>query len=338
MNRLIGTLATILTLGQIVVAQSQSVQLQPAVRPRFEDILAKSVVRITVTAEGVHGELNGTGFLVEVPEPRTAGDRVAIYLVTNRHVAKAMTPDEHGKDIAHKILTARAVLNRKEPFNGDRFVTVPLPPEEQQVTWYFPTDDSIDLAIVGFHIKDEYDVTRLAPSFFFTHDKWPTYRIGPGDKVLTCGYFVHYAGSHQFQPIIREGSFAMEPDDVMAVPIGGKAKVYLADLHIIRGNSGSPLFLAPGFTMGGHITDSNGGIPYGLLGIVSGFMYEDSQLTLHPANDFEGTLHANSGIAMIVPVDQLKDLLDAPEVQKERDAAFEDYHRQHSQLIMKPQS
>ena len=107
----------------------------------------------------------------------------------------------------------------------------------------------------------------------------------------------------------------------------GKSRVYLADLHIIPGNSGSPLFLAPSFTFGGIVTDSKGGIPYGLVGVVSGYMWEDDRLTLRAATDYEATVHANSGIATIVPVDQLRDLLYSPELQRERDVALEQYKR-----------
>jgi hypothetical protein len=58
-------------------------------------------------------------------------------------------------------------------------------------------------------------------------------------------------------------------------------------------------------------------------------MWEDDELTLHAASDYEGTIHANSGIAMVVPVEQLKALLDSPELQRERDAAVADYKRTH---------
>jgi hypothetical protein len=96
---------------------------------------------------------------------------------------------------------------------------------------------------------------------------------------------------------------------------------------VIPGNSGSPLFLAPLFTLGGMVTDSKGGIPYGLIGAVSGYMWEDDKLTLRAATDYEGTIHANSGIAMIVPIDQLKDLLYSSQLKHDRDVALEDYKK-----------
>jgi hypothetical protein len=299
-----------------------------APKPKFEATLSKTVVRIMAQAEGLNAIVNGTGFLVEVPEARLPGNSVVVYLVTNRHVAKVMEPDATGHYVSHRVIRMQAVVNLKSPVNGTKAYAVPLPPDGP-FQWHFPADASIDLAAIPFHIEDNFDVERISTMNFLTPDVWEKLRIGPGDKVVTTGLFSHYAGAHEFQPIIREGSLAMVPDDVMPGPLG-LARIYLADLHIIPGNSGSPLFLAPAWTLGGQVTDSNGGIPYGLLGVVNGYMWEDDQLTLHAATDYEATIHANSGIAMIVPVEQLKALLYSTELQRERDLALADYKRQHA--------
>jgi hypothetical protein len=319
MRKTLLVLASILSSG--MVALGQSPQGISAPQPRFEDTLSKTVVRIAARADGVSDELNGTGFLVQVQETRLPGNMAVVYLVTNRHVAKAMVSDSTGHAVPHRILKMDATVNLKMPINGTKAKVIPLPPEGPY-QWHFPANNSIDLAVIPFRLIDDYDAVTLNITNFLTPDVWQKLRIGAGDKVLTCGYFLHYAGAHQFQPIIREGSLAMIPDDTMPVPIGGSASVYLADLHIIPGNSGSPLFLALG---GGVFTDSNGGIPYGLIGIVSGYMWEDDRLTLHAAIDYEGTIHANSGIATVVPVEQLKELLYSPELQHERDLALEEY-------------
>jgi hypothetical protein len=321
MNKLLP--AFILSLG--LAASGQVSQPTPAPQPRFEDSLSKTVVRITGEAVGIKGLLNGTGFLVAVPETRLDGNQVVVYLVTNRHIAKAITRDASGRNLEHQIIKMDAVVNLKSAVNGTNATTIPLPPIGQ-FQWRFPVDDTVDLAVIPFAMRDDYDAAQIPVSMFFTSDLWEKYRIGPGDKVLTCGYFLHYAGAHRFQPIIREGSLAMVPDDVMDATLG-KSRVYLADLHVIPGNSGSPLFLAPAFTLGGIVTDSKGNIPYGLIGIVSGYMWEDDRLTLRAATDYEATVHANSGIATIVPADQLRDLLYSPEFQRERDFALEQYKK-----------
>ena len=312
-------LSAILSVATLSQGQTQSAS--PAPQPRFEDTLSKTVVRITATAEGVAGALDATGFLVGIPDKRLPmkGGKFT-YLVTNRHVAEAILNDADGHPIRHRILTMNATVNLKELVNGSRVHSISLPPVGTQ--WVFPEDNAIDLAVISIPLDNTYDVLEITPDNFLTPDLWEKDRIGPGDKVLTCGYFRPYAGAHQFQPIIREGSLAMVPDDIMPVPIGGSAKVYLADIHIIPGNSGSPLFLAPAFTLGGYVTDSKSGIPYGVFGVVSGYMWEDDELTLRAGTDYEGTIHANSGIAMIVPISQLKDLLYSPKLQQARDSMF----------------
>jgi hypothetical protein len=48
-------------------------------------------------------------------------------------------------------------------------------------------------------------------------------------------------------------------------------------------------------------------------------MYEDSDLTLRATTDFEAVLHANSGIAVVVPAEQLAALLLSAPLQQQRD-------------------
>jgi len=213
----ISRILPVLALVALEMAVSgQVVQPTPAPQPRFEDTLSKSVLRITSQAVGIDGVLNGTGFVVQVPETRLEGNQVIVYLVTNRHVAKAIAPDASGRNVQHQITKMDAVVNLKAAVNGTNAKTISLPPMGP-FQWHFPIDDTVDLAVIPFVMRDDYDAVQISVAAFFTSDLWAKYRIGPGDKVLTCGYFLHYAGAHRFQPIIREGSLAMVPDDVMEV-------------------------------------------------------------------------------------------------------------------------
>jgi hypothetical protein len=64
-----------------------------------------------------------------------------------------------------------AIVNLKVPVNGNRAKPVSLRPESG-TQWYFPGDSSIDLAAIGFPMKDEYDAMRIPISFFYTQDVW----------------------------------------------------------------------------------------------------------------------------------------------------------------------
>jgi hypothetical protein len=63
-----------------------------------------------------------------------------------------------------------------------------------------------------------------------------------------------------------------------------------------------------------------GGFPYRLLGVVSGFIQETADFELETVTTIKGTAKANSGISTVVPVDELKLLLDSDEVKQQRDS------------------
>jgi hypothetical protein len=138
-----------------------------------------------------------------------------------------------------------------------------------------------------------------------------------GDSILFTGYFYQFPGLKKFQPIVREGILAMMPDEKLDTTLKRPGHLYLGDMHVCGGNSGSPLFVnLSGMRNGGLSL----GTRYMLLGIVSGFYHEDSNLNLTVATTLRGTLEQNSGIAMVVPVDELKTLLDSSALQAMRDS------------------
>jgi hypothetical protein len=303
-------------------------QTQPPVTTnptRAETEILKSIVFITIEANepGKPGEpdkpvtLGGTGFLFAVPDSRLGKNLSFTYLVTNRH---AIEQDEHGNCKPLKIRETYVTLNLKEPVNGNRSERVPLH-LSQQFHWYFPNDLASDLAVLPVGISDKYDVKVVFPENLLTEERLNQQHVVPGDKVLTGGFYSGYAGLHAIQPILREGALAMQPDGPMVTTMCKSGQVYLADVHIIPGNSGSPIFIIPALGIGGGV--SLGGVPnvFGLLGVVSGYMYETSDFTLRASTTWKGSLNANSGISVVVPAQQLKDLLDGPELQHLRDQA-----------------
>jgi len=62
----------------------------------------------------------------------------------------------------HHIIHMAAILNLKQPVNGTRAHVAPLPPDVPG-HWYFPSDGSVDLAIIPFKIQDDYDVEAIPP-------------------------------------------------------------------------------------------------------------------------------------------------------------------------------
>lgn len=112
----------------------------------------------------------------------------------------------------------------------------------------------------------------------------------------------------------------MLPDGPMTTTLCGPGDVYLADIHVIPGNSGSPIFVIPALPVGGGVSIGGFQSTFGLLGVISGYMIENEDMTLTAATTLKGSVNGNSGISIVVPAEQLKALLEIPELQRLRDA------------------
>ncbi len=175
----------------LVFAQTQP---QVASNPiRAEAELLKTIVFLTVEAiePGKPGQadqrvtISGTGFLVSVPDSRLGKDLAFGYVVTNRHVAKAIEQDENGDYKPLQIQGMYITLNLREPVNGNRSEKVSILSRRTQ--WYFPKDEASDLAVLPFAIPAKYDSKQLLLENLLTEEILNQKNVGPGDKVLTGG-------------------------------------------------------------------------------------------------------------------------------------------------------
>ena len=253
----------------------------------------------------------GTCFFVFYDDKRLGENGGFMYLVTNRHVASP------GIEIGapYPVLETHLRLNLRDSGQGSEEGPLPI---GNQFHWFFPSDDSADLAVFPL-LPDQtkYDYLGIPTSIFATQDVVASQGISEGDSILFTGFFYQFPGQRKFQPIVREGTLAMLPDEKMETTLRTLGRLYLADVHVFGGNSGSPLLVNLGGVRNGGVY---AGYSYRLLGIISGYYHEDSNLNLTVASTLTGTLEANSGIALVVPVDQLKSLLDSPALQAQRDA------------------
>jgi hypothetical protein len=252
---------------------------------RAETEILKTIVFITIEAKepdqpkkpGKLVTFHGTGFLVSVSDTRLK-DAIFVYIVTNRHVALAAEQDQKGNLVPLQILKSYVTLNLKEPLNGKRSDRVDIS-DSQRHEWHFPADESSDLAVMPFGVSAKYDFRVVSSQQLLTSEILDKQQVVPGDRVLTGGFFLSYAGLHEIQPILREGILAMLPDGPMTTTTGKPGNVYLADVHVIPGNSGSPIFIIPALPMGSGVTLGGAPNTFGLLGVVSGYMYETEDMT-----------------------------------------------------------
>jgi hypothetical protein len=271
--------------------------------------IRRSVVFIDLTCEkdGKTYNVHATGFLVQYPEPRIPSGSFS-YLVTNRHAAMCWDDDR----VPMKVESVSVKLNLK----SESAVVHPLS-AHGNASWFLPSDESVDLAVLSFLPNPhEVDYLTCPLSYFVGRKDFAGLHVSEGAKILFSGYFYQFPGKHRMQPIVREGVLAMIPDEQLVNTTGKLGNVYLGDVHVFGGNSGSPVFVDASGDQDGFIGFRN----YRLLGVISGLFYEDQDFNLKAATMFKGTMHANSGIALIVPADELRKLLDEPQVQAQRDA------------------
>lgn len=283
---------------------------QPAT---LKKALTKTVGLLTAlyVKDGVPMQSRGTCFFVFYPDERMGKGQGFLYLVTNRHVVVPGIDQGHLYNVTATTLRA----NRKD---SGRFEEGPLP-VSSQFHWYFPADDAVDLAVFTATTQSaNLDIAPIPVSMFATRDEVEKNNIGEGDSVFFAGFSDQFPGPQRFEPMVREGVLDI-PDEPLRTTLHKPENLYLADMRATNGNSGSPVFVdLSGFGNGAVIA----GNPYKLLGIISGNYFENSDLTSTIATTHQATANQDkdSGVAMIVPVDALKDLLDSPPLQSLRDA------------------
>ena len=254
----------------------------------------------------------GTGFFVSVEDKRLGENLSFGYFVTNRHVAQP------GIELGtpHDPAQVRLRLNLKIPEGGNDSIEQPVA-LGGSVHWYFPEDSSVDLAVIPIAPDVvRYDYLTIPTSAFATEDHIKSESIDVGDQVIFTGFFSSFPGQKRIEPIVRQGILAMMPDEPMQTTLHKPGRLYLADAHAFHGNSGSPIFVSLGGARRGSFFS---GERYLLLGIISGYFPESAGYTVPAAAVLTAEVHDNSGIAAVVPADELMKLLNCRALQGLRD-------------------
>jgi len=260
----------------------------------------------------------GTGFLVGYPDARIKpqpGDtspRLFRYLVTNRHMIQPGI--EHGKPC--KTIRSLILLNHNpDATHASRYAD----PERADQTLRFvtPADPSVDLAVAGIGFDEtQYDHLAISTGVFVTDEEIKSHKVVEGDSVLFAGLFTQsFDQLHTLEPIVRSGTLALIPEGTLQTTLSNlPGHVYLAEAHVFGGNSGSPIFVDPNKFQG-----IISGPSFQLLGIISGEVFENSDLTLTTVSSMSANIAGNSGVSMVVPVSELAKLLDHPDLKARRD-------------------
>jgi hypothetical protein len=243
----------------------------------------------------------GTGFLVAVPVSST--HRV-VYVVTAGHVVTESRP--YGPVFLR--------INRE-----DGMTEVEGAPD----SWFFHR--GTDIAIARLRLPGDHDVRWLLPDQLATESYVAENKVGPGDDVFFSGLFVQHPGRERDEPIVRFGTVAAMPSDLVRIEVTQgtyrDVRAYLVEGHSWGGQSGSPAFLF--YRIDRDPTEQGlvvGSSRFGrLLGIVQGHFDIPRKVEKGEVGFRAGQVRLNAGIAIVLPAQNLLDLVIREDVVEDRE-------------------
>lgn len=181
------------------------------------------VVRCTTPIMTINGQVIGTGFFYRFKENSEGFTPV---IVTNRHVLK---------DLAQFKINVHFSNNNQEKYHKNLIFT------EKHVI--FHPNEKIDLAIVcnlgiSSSMSDNESLNNYYIGKDFLLNQEELRNVGTIEDILVIGYPNGIYDSQNNLPIVRHGITAT---DIRRNYMG--ESVFLIDSEIVKGSSGSPVFL-----------------------------------------------------------------------------------------------
>lgn len=250
---------------------------------------------------GAGPKVVGTFFLIGLP---LSHGRVAIYAVTAAHVLDG---------VRRKSMDGFVYLRLNRKTYGVGWLRTSM------LGWVQHDDPHVDIAVSPMIIPTSYDVRTWDIAAVADFALIEREAVGPGDEVFFIGLYHKHHGDLRNIPIVRLGSIAAMP--VEPVPTeSGPAVVYLIEARSIGGLSGSPVFLHLSYPRRDPI-ELRFGSAFRLLGLIRGH-FPVTPRDLDQSDDIGpdglGEEVANSGIALVTPVQALLDVLEYPKIKDGR--------------------
>jgi len=180
--------------------------------------------------------------------------------------------------------------------------------------WVFHDDPSADVAVMPFAPPEGFEHRPfLLKDGVATAETIKEHNIGIGDEIFVTGMFVSHVGTRRNIPLIRVGTIAAMPEELIDTEMG-LMEGYLIEMRSIGGLSGSPVFvyLDP-------FRHPDNGV-FWLLGLIHGHWSLRKKGTT--ANALERDLEkekVNMGIAIVPPVDRILEVLQMPLIVEHRE-------------------
>ena len=291
--------------------------------PRDGLMLVPNEVRKCVVFLGTPGHsddeivMRCTAFLVAMKMAANS-DILSVYLVTVKHHADKL----EGKKFGMRLNTKDGCARNFWISDDHKWFRHPSEP------------DSVDAAVLPLGTLDSmFDFTTIPREMFLTEDIIKNAYIGPGDEIFMTGLFTRLKGVRNI-PVVRTGNVAAIPDDRVTIKLCGSmvdSEVYLIEARSMGGISGSPIFVresitttwnrSPGGWREGEKIAMTGTGEFYFMGLMHGHwtirpeeQNRDDWKASGPSEDESIAL----GIAVVVPAKKILEILDQPELVKQR--------------------
>jgi S1-C subfamily serine protease len=255
-----------------------------------------AVVAIGVGDDPANRTWIGTGFLYGALDKDSSPSNKSyfVFLVTNRHVLEGQMK------IWVKFNPASG--------SGSKDFEVSLRAKNSRETWIHHPDTGVDLGAVFINASFLQSV-NMRFSYFrddehtFTVAQLKSEGVTEGDGVYVLGYPMGLVSAAWQSAICRMGCIARIQDVIVA----GTGE-FLIDAAIFPGNSGGPVVLRPEAMA---ITGTKGVSKANLVGVVQSYLpYQDVAVSVQTRRP-RITFDENSGLAPVIPVDRVNELMAA---------------------------
>ncbi len=297
---------------------------------RIEDGFRKCVVFVGYVFEKNFVPA-GTAFVVSA---HTEGFRFD-HVVTARHNIEAI--ERELSELQVPAEDAQIALRVNKVGGGVDYVY--SRPDE----WHFHPDATsyVDVAVMPTQDLEpsvpgeQLDVTTIYDSGWADEKSIALFDIMCGAPTITIGLFTSHFGEAHNVPIVRCGSIALMHDPRNMIKTRrGYMDAYLVEMHSLGGLSGSPVLVPaePTWIAGGEvkrITPDHR--KFCLLGLVHGrYHLEDpNDVVLDGSNSDEREANEsydqlNAGIAVVVPIDKVAEVINQEKLVKKRQQITEE--------------
>jgi Trypsin-like peptidase domain len=246
-------------------------------------------------------EVIGTGFLLGLPLEQDEG-QAFLHVVTAAHVV---------------VGRSRVVVR----INSTSGKTLKIE-TSTALDWWVSDAEGADVAIACIRGDPRFQITLLRPDQIADNGFLEQRDVGPGDEVVFVSLFTRAPGTTRNLPIVRFGHVARMNEETTPQETSNGSReldAILVEARSWGGHSGSPAFLVFSSTRYMGQIRGVGDAPrdnWALLGLVSGHWNLPSPIRETNTSAADPTREAmvNSGMALVVPGQQILDLLNRPDV------------------------